>query len=122
GISVATLAEAELMSKAGIPGLLLTSPVADPLKIARIVQTGAMVVVDHVQQAEWYEEAAAKAGRTVDVLIDLDVGDHRTGARSTEQIAGIARAVDQSAHLKLRGLQGYSVSGSHGSTTEERKR
>jgi D-serine deaminase-like pyridoxal phosphate-dependent protein len=65
GISVATLAEAELMSKAGIPGLLLTSPVADPLKIARIVQTGAMVVVDHVQQAEWYEDAAAKANGTV---------------------------------------------------------
>src|ERR1700682_2955175 len=43
GISVATLGEAELMSKAGIPGLLLTSPVADPLKIARIVQTDAMV-------------------------------------------------------------------------------
>src|ERR1700730_3093495 len=90
GISVATLAEAELMSKAGLPGLLLTSPVADPLKIARIVQTGAMVVVDHAQQAEWYEEAAAKAGKAIDVLIDLDVGDHRTGARSTEQVIEIA--------------------------------
>jgi 3-hydroxy-D-aspartate aldolase len=30
GICVATVNEAELMSKAGISGLLLTSPVADP--------------------------------------------------------------------------------------------
>src|SRR4051812_13260747 len=41
GICVATLAEAELMSKAGITSLLLTSPVADPLKMARVVETGA---------------------------------------------------------------------------------
>ncbi|HTA68395.1 MAG TPA: DSD1 family PLP-dependent enzyme [Bryobacteraceae bacterium] len=122
GISVATLAEAELLSKAGIPNLLLTSPVADPLKIARIVQTGAMVAVDHVQQAAWYEEAAAKARRTVDVLIDLDVGDHRTGARSTEQALDIAQAVDRAAHLRLKGLQGYSGRASHAGDFAERKK
>ena len=92
GVCVATLAEAELMAGAGIPGLLLTSPVADPAKMARIVQTGAMVVVDHVRQAEWYGEAAKTAGRTIDVLIDLDVGDHRTGARPGEQSLGVARS------------------------------
>jgi 3-hydroxy-D-aspartate aldolase len=122
GICVATLAEAELMSTAGITGLLLTSPVADPLKIARIVQTGAMVVVDHVQQVAWFEEAARNANRNTDVLIDLDVGDHRTGARSTEQALEIARAVDRANHLRLRGFQAYSVSGSHGGGFEERKR
>jgi D-serine deaminase-like pyridoxal phosphate-dependent protein len=122
GISVATLAEAELMSKAGIPGLLLTSPVADPLKIARIVQTGSMVVVDHVQQVEWYQAAAATAGRTVDVLVDLDVGDHRTGARSTEQALEIARAVASAGHLRLKGLQGYSGRASHAGDGAERKR
>jgi D-serine deaminase-like pyridoxal phosphate-dependent protein len=121
GSSVATLAEAELMSKAGIPGLLLTSPIADPFKMERIVQTGAMVVVDHVQQVEWYEQAAAKAGRTVEVLIDLDVGDHRTGARSTEQALEIARAIDQAVHLRLKGLQGYSVHGSHAGDFSQRK-
>jgi len=113
GICVATLGEAELMAKSGITGLLLTSPVADPCKMARVVQTGAMVVVDHVQQAEWYEEAARAAGRTVDVLVDLDVGDHRTGARSVEQAIEIAQAVDRASHLRLKGLQAYSVHGSH---------
>ncbi len=119
GVCVATVAEAELMSRAGVKGLLLTSPVADPLKIARIVETGAMVVVDHVQQVEWYQDAAA---RNVDVLVDLDVGDHRTGARSTDQALEIARAVDRASHLRLRGLQGYSVNGSHAGDYEERKR
>lgn len=118
GISVATLPEAELMSRAGIPGILLTSPVADPLKVAKIVETGAMVVVDHVQQVEWFAQAAK---HKVDVLIDLDVGDHRTGASSTQQAIEIAQAVDRASHLELRGLQGYSVSGSHAGP-EDRKR
>jgi len=127
GICVATVAEAEVMSKAGISEMLLTSPVADPLKIARVVSTatdegGLMVVVDHVRQVEWYQDAARAGNRVIDVLVDRDVGDHRTGARSTEQSLEIAYAIDRASHLRLRGLQGYSVSGSHAGNVEERKR
>lgn len=118
GVCVATLAEAELMSKGGITGLLLTSPVADPAKIARIAATGAMVVVDHVQQVEWYQNA----GRKTNVLVDLDVGDHRTGASSLAQALEIAEAVDRASNLNLRGLQAYSVVGSHATPDEERTR
>jgi D-serine deaminase-like pyridoxal phosphate-dependent protein len=121
GVCVATVVEAELMSGAGIPGLLLTSPVADPLKMARIAKTGAMVVVDHVDQVAWYNEAARAANRTVDVLVDLDVGDHRTGASSTAQAIEIAEAIDRSSHLRFRGLQGYSISGSHTPGVPERR-
>lgn len=118
GVCVATLAEAELMSKGGIAGLLLTSPVADPAKIARIAETGAMVVVDHIQQVEWYRAAARK----LDVLVDLDVGDHRTGASSLAQALEIAEAVDRASNLNLRGLQAYSVVGSHATPDQERTR
>ncbi len=121
GVCVATVDEAELMCRAGIGGLLLTSPVADPVKMRRIVATGAMVAVDHARQAAWYEEAAAQAGRTVDILVDVDVGDHRTGAGSVEQAVEIAQAADRAPHLRLRGLQAYSVRGSHAGAFEERK-
>src|SRR5580704_15088074 len=122
GVCVATVAETELMATAGIPGLLLTSPVADPLKMARIVKTGAMVVADHLQQVAWYEDAARAGNGKLDVLVDLDVGDHRTGARSPEDAAEIAEAVDQAAYLELRGIQAYSVLGSHAGGLDERKR
>lgn len=120
GVCVATVAEAELMAAAGISGLLLTSPLADSRKMARVAATGAMVVVDHVTQVEWYNAVAEAAGRAVDVLVDLDVGDHRTGASSTQQALDIAKAVDQASHLRFRGLQGYSVSGSHTTPLPER--
>jgi D-serine deaminase-like pyridoxal phosphate-dependent protein len=127
GVCVATVAEAELMSSAGITGLLLTSPLADPLKMTRVIATGAMVVVDHPDQVAWYEAAARSSRRTVDVLIDLDVGDHRTGARSTEQAVEIAKAIKalsneaHATHLRFRGLQGYSISGSHTMGIEARR-
>ena len=122
GVCVATVAEAELMAAGGIGGVLLTSPLADPLKMARVVATGAMVVVDHVRQAAWYEQAARAAGRTVDVLVDLDVGEHRTGAGSVEQALEIAQAVDRAPALRLRGIQAYSIVGSHAGGFENRKR
>jgi D-serine deaminase-like pyridoxal phosphate-dependent protein len=117
GISVATVAEAELMAKHGIPGILLTSPLADPAKIARIAETGAMAVVDHVKQVEWY----AATARPLDLLIDLDVGDHRTGASFAAQALEIARAIGKTRRLRLRGLQAYSVSGSHGADLSTRR-
>jgi D-serine deaminase-like pyridoxal phosphate-dependent protein len=118
GICVATASEAEMMANAGIEGLLLTSPVADPLKVARIVATCALAVVDHVKQVRWYEEAACAANVQIALLVDLDVGDHRTGAASVEQALDIALAIDQASHLWLRGVQAYSVTGSHGGDTE----
>lgn len=122
GISVATLAEAELMSRAGITNLLLTSPIADPLKMTRIVKTGAMVVVDHVQQVAWYNDSARNVGRMVDVLVDLDAGDHRTGARPGAEALAVAQAVENASHLRLRGTQAYSVLGSHAGGRDERRR
>lgn len=120
GVCVATADEAELMAGAGITGLLLTSPLADPRKMARVVATGAMVVADHLIQVEWWNAVARGVDRKIDVLVDLDVGDHRTGASSLAQAVEIAQAVDRASHLRFRGIQGYSVSGSHGASFEER--
>src|SRR5260221_4264784 len=70
GICVATAGEAEVMAKAGIGGLLLTSPVADPYKMARIVRTGAMVVVV-IADVEIHEH--------VSLAIGIPRGVHRAG-------------------------------------------
>jgi D-serine deaminase-like pyridoxal phosphate-dependent protein len=117
GICVATVAEAELMAKAGIADMLLTSPLGESAKVIRAARTGAMVVVDHPHQVALY----ALSDRPIDVLIDLDVGDHRTGARSIDQALEIARAVDRAPNLRLRGIQAYSVSGSHATPADRRQ-
>jgi D-serine deaminase-like pyridoxal phosphate-dependent protein len=120
GVCVATVPEAELMTGAGIAGVLLTSPLGDPRKIARVVATGAMAAIDHVQQAAWYADAARAAVKKMDVLVDLDVGDHRTGAASIEQALDIARAAEGSGVLRVRGIQGYSARSAHGANAATR--
>ncbi len=118
GCCVATVGEAEMLARAGIGGMLLTSPIADVRKMRRAGAADAMVAVDHVKQVEWYASTKTK----LDVLVDVDVGDHRTGAANIEQALEIARAVECSPGLTLRGIQAYSVRGSHGGDRPERER
>jgi D-serine deaminase-like pyridoxal phosphate-dependent protein len=117
GVCVATVPEAEAMVKADVRGVLLTSPILELGKIARmaaLAKTGdVLLAVGHARQVELLDEAARKAGATVDVLIDLDVGDRRTGILPGEPALELARLVARSKHLRLRGLQAYAGHASH---------
>lgn len=117
GVCVATLAEMELMTSAGI-GVLLTTPVASSVKtdfIAEWIRGDAHIraVVDHPFQVRLYQESAARAGVTIPLLVDLDIGDHRTGVPCDERAISLAVEVASSPNLRFAGLQAYSVSGSH---------
>jgi D-serine deaminase-like pyridoxal phosphate-dependent protein len=117
GVCVATVPEAEAMVQAGIRGVLLTSPIMQPGKIARmaaLAKTGeVLLAVGHARQVELLDEAAREAKATVDVLIDLDVGDRRTGILPGEPALELARLVARSKHLRFRGLQAYAGHASH---------
>lgn len=116
GVCCATLAEMEAMVDAGIP-VLLTTPVAQRVKTDRIAALAARgdvsVVVDHMQQVRLYAESAERQDLQLNVLVDLDIGDHRTGAPCDERAIAIALAISSSPHLRFGGLQAYSVAGSH---------
>ena len=118
GVCVATVPEAEVMVQGNVHDVLLTSPLATSDKIGRMVQLAEknpdlMVVVDHSRQVELYQEAAQSANRTLNVLVDIDVGDRRTGAFPGQPALALALTVDRSRNLKFRGLQAYSGSSSH---------
>ena len=111
GICVATVNEAELMAGSGITDILLTSPIADPLKCERIaVLEGVSVVVDHPDQVRLYAKAAQ---RPINVLVDLDLGDHRTGIAPGQPALELARLIESEPKLTFGGLQAYSVRASH---------
>ncbi len=124
GVCVATVPEAEAMVAAGIRGVLLTSPIIERRKIARmtaLAQKGqVLLAVGHVRQAELLEEAAADARPTIDVLIDLDVGDRRTGILPGPPALELARQLAKLRHLRLRGLQAYAGHASHAVGFENR--
>jgi 3-hydroxy-D-aspartate aldolase len=127
GISVATVPEAEAMVAAGISGVLLTSPIVEAGKIARMVELArkdqtVMLAVGHAYEADLLAEAAGAQQVRVDILVDLDVGDHRTGCPPGQPALELAERIDGSQWLRIRGLQAYSGRASHIIGFSERKK
>jgi 3-hydroxy-D-aspartate aldolase len=118
GVACAKLGEAEVMAAAGIRGLLITTEVVPPPKIERLIRLlreapDTMVVVDHVENARDLSRAAATAGVTVNVLVDIEVGGRRTGVAPGEPAVALAREIASLPGLRLRGLQGYAGQCAH---------
>src|SRR5262245_7556673 len=89
GICVATIAEAELMARNEIRGLLITAELVGEPKLARFVEVlkrapETMLVVDSSEGVLQLQAAVQQAGLESAVLIDLDIGQNRTGSKPGE--------------------------------------
>lgn len=127
GVCCATLGEAEVMGRAGIPGVHITSPVVRPNRIARLMALnaaadGLSVVVDHPDNMAALAEAAEAAGKPLTVFIDIDVGSRRTGVPSAQQAVALAIQADAAASLNYAGIQGYAGGLQHIYDWDERVR
>ncbi|MEX0853769.1 MAG: alanine racemase [Bauldia sp.] len=111
GLACTTLAEAELMAPVA-PSILITSPVLGEERIARLAALAAavplIVVVDSAAPGV-VAAAAAASGRSIRVLVDIDVGQRRTGAPAADAgaVLAAARAVSATPGLSFAGLQAY---------------
>jgi D-serine deaminase-like pyridoxal phosphate-dependent protein len=111
GVTVATVWEAAAMAAAGVPSVLIANEVVGAEKITFAAQLAGQadlaIAVDDPANIGDLSAAATAAGSTIGVLIDLDVGMARCGARSPEQALALARQVHAAAGLDLRGVQAY---------------
>jgi D-serine deaminase-like pyridoxal phosphate-dependent protein len=127
GICAATVPEAEALAAAGIKGILLTSPIVDAGKIGRMVAlatSGADVMLSLGSQLQVLRltEAVNAAGIDMNVLIDLDVGDRRTGCLPGEPAMELAKYVSNAKRLHVVGVQAYAGHASHTVGFEERQK
>ncbi|MBL8582266.1 MAG: DSD1 family PLP-dependent enzyme [Rhizobiaceae bacterium] len=112
GISCANLDEAEVVADAGVESILVTSPVGGPAGIERLVGLAARVpdviaTVDDAGYVEALASHAAQMGASLRVLIDVDVGQHRTGVVDVQGVVDLARRVKATDALRYSGLQAY---------------
>lgn len=106
------------MVTAGIPGVLLTSPIVEPLKIARmisLIQHGQrmLLAVGHAHEVELLAAAADSANVNVDLLVDVDIGDRRTGVLPGQPAVELAHFIEKHKRLRVRGVQSYAGHASH---------
>ncbi|MEK7386377.1 MAG: DSD1 family PLP-dependent enzyme, partial [candidate division NC10 bacterium] len=126
GVACAKLGEAEVMAGAGIRGLLITTEVVTPAGIRRLTRLVAeapdtLVVVDNAENVVVLGREAAADGVVVNVLVDVDVGNRRTGIAPGAPAVALARAVAAQPALSFRGLQGYAGHCAHVIGWEKRR-
>src|SRR5688572_27143097 len=125
GVTCATIAECELMSKSGIRGVLLTRQPAGKNNIDRTVALAKedatfATVVDDPIAAEWLQDAAEASKIKLKVIVDVYAGLTRHGIAAGDEAVQLAKKVDSSKNLKLVGLMGYSGAASHTKGWEQR--
>ncbi|MFL5799660.1 MAG: alanine racemase [Actinomycetota bacterium] len=111
GVTCATVGEAEAMAAAGVDDVLVANEVVSPAKLERLAALGGAALVslavDSADGVRRLSDAAAAAGTTVDVLVDVDVGLGRCGVATAADAVALARSVDGSSGLRFAGLMGY---------------
>ena len=112
GVCCATLGEAAVMIEGGIAGVLIATPMTTPQKIAEVTRLAAkadlLLAVDHPDNVAALSKAAAAAGVTIGILVDVDPGSKRTGVASDEVAIALVQQVAGSPGLRYRGLQCYA--------------
>lgn len=126
GQCVAKLGEAEALSEAGIDGVLVTSPVVTAQAFARVATLNArlsdfMVVADSAICVDGYAQAARVSGKRLKVLVDVDIGLHRTGIGPGAPALALAQKIAADPQLQFIGLQGYAGQLQHVPVFEERR-
>jgi D-serine deaminase-like pyridoxal phosphate-dependent protein len=126
GICCATLGEAEVIAGSGIANVLITSPVVTPPMIDRLIDLarrakGLMVVADNPANVRALEAAFSAAGASLGIIVEFDVTQGRTGTRSIDLAAALAREVNGCRALRYAGVQAYYGHFQHITAFTERK-
>lgn len=110
GLTVATLHEAEVMSRATRDLLLAYPPVGYP-KLDRLValaeQTNLTIAVDSREALSGVQAALRRSGARINVLVEIDAGMHRVGVASPAGAVAIANQVADSNHTDYAGVLFY---------------
>jgi D-serine deaminase-like pyridoxal phosphate-dependent protein len=127
GICVSKLGEAEVMVAAGIEDVLITTELVGPAKLARLMglvrrHPQVKVVVDSLAGAEALAAAAASWGVTLPVLVEINVGQDRSGISPGAPAVALAESTTRLPALRLLGVQGYEGHLQHVRDAGERER
>jgi D-serine deaminase-like pyridoxal phosphate-dependent protein len=110
GLTIAKVGEAKVMADAS-NDLLMAYPAADPLRCGELAKLAGRVTVrvgiDSATAAEALATAARSAGTTIGILVDLDVGMHRTGVQTPADALALAQLVSKMQGLRLDGIMFY---------------
>jgi len=115
GVCVQKLSEAEALAAGGVDDIFISNEVMAPAKLDRVAQLATRIrlaiAVDSVQGVERLARAAAAQSASIDVFVEVEVGQGRCGV-SPAAAGALAQQV-VSHGLRFAGLQAYHGSAQH---------
>jgi D-serine deaminase-like pyridoxal phosphate-dependent protein len=127
GLTVATIAEAELFSNAGIKGVLWTKQPVGYNNIQRAVALSKkdptfMLVTDDAQVVDWLDEATAAHNAKLRLLVSVYAGMARQGIQGGQPAAELAQKIASSKRMQFEGFMAYSGAAAHTKGFENRRK
>ena len=111
GLTVAKTGEAQVFRDAGAPRLLVHYPPFGQAKWERLADVAGdvelTVAVDSLYPAEGLAAELQRRGVKADVLVEMDVGLHRTGQTSAAGAVALAQELSKLPALRLVGISCY---------------
>jgi D-serine deaminase-like pyridoxal phosphate-dependent protein len=122
GVCCAKLGEAEVFVDAGFDNIRLPYPVNPsnaPRLMALMDRATMSIIVDHLDVACGWSDAMRRAGRTLDVLVKVDVGFHRCGIDPDGEPLAFLQAVARLPGVRLRGLLSHAGHAYHAASEDD---
>src|SRR5580765_4648038 len=111
GIACAKLGEAEVMAAAGVRDIFIVNQIVGAEKVRRLIAlVGAarpIVAVDCIANLDELAGAAHAEGKTLDVVIEVDIGMHRAGVQPGAPVVALAAEIARRPGLRFVGLTGW---------------
>lgn len=107
GVCVAKVSEAEVMVAEGIEDITVAYPIIGRAKLHRLApllgRARVTLVVDSPDALAGYAQMAETLGTAIDVLVEVDTGMHRVGARP-DHVIDLARRVRATPGISFAGI------------------
>ncbi len=124
GVCVQKLSEAEALAANGVADIYISNEVVAEDRLARVAALAGRIrlsiAVDSMPGIDRLARAVQGAGSTLDVYVEVDVGQGRCGVAPT-RAGSLARMVVSHAGLRFAGLQAYHGGAQHLRRSTERE-
>lgn len=117
GIAVAKTGEAEAMAQAGINDIFIANEIVGSIKLERIMKLSKSISisfgVDNPVPVRQAEEVFGAAGAVAEVLIEIEVGEVRSGIIEDKDFLALLEVIRKCPHVHLKGLFSHDGNSYH---------